>query len=219
MLKRNTKSNFLAFVQVIVLALIIGFSLRAFVVSAYKIPSNSMEDCLLSGDFVLVNKLAYHFGDPGPGDVVVFKYPLNPEKNFIKRCVATEGQTVQIIRKVLYVDGKKVQNSRWEYFTDPLIIAAEYSTRDNFGPYQVPKGQIFVLGDNRDNSQDSRFWGFLDKRHIIGKPLIVYWSWKQDPNAPRFRPPYITPSIQIFFYYVIHFPTNVRWSRIGDIVT
>ena len=218
MLKRNTKSNFLAFVQVIVLALIIGFALRSFVVSAYKIPSNSMEDSLLSGDFVLVNKLAYHFGDPDPGDVVVFKYPLNPEKNFIKRCVATEGQTVQIVRKVLYVDGKKVQNSKWEYFTDPLIIAAEYSTRDNFGPYQVPKGQIFVLGDNRDNSQDSRFWGFLDKRHIIGKPLIVYWSWKQDPSAPRLRPPYITPLIHIFFYYVIHFPTNVRWSRIGDIV-
>lgn len=218
MIKKKIKSNLLPCLQVVVLALIIGFALRAFVVSAYRIPSKSMEDSLLSGDFILVNKLAYNYADPGPGDVVVFKYPLNPDKNFIKRCVATEGQTVQIINKVLYVDGVKAQNPEWENFTDPHTISAEYSTRDNFGPYQVPKGQIFVLGDNRDNSEDSRFWGFLEKRHIIGKAIMVYWSWRQDPNAPRFRSPYITPLIQMFFYYLVHIPTSVRWSRIGAVV-
>lgn len=219
MIRTKIQSNFLVYVQIVVLALIIGFVLRAFVVSAYKIPSHSMENSLLSGDFVLVNKLAYDYGDPRPGDVVVFKYPLNPEKSFVKRCLATEGQTVQIKNKVLYVDGVIVQNPEWENYTDPHILPKQYSTRDNFGPYQVPKGQIFVLGDNRDNSKDSRLWGFLEKRHIIGKPLIIYWSWEQDPNAPRFTPPYIIPLIQIFFHHLVHIPTNVRWSRIGDIVS
>lgn len=212
------KSNVLEYIQIIVLALIVAFVLRAFVVSAYKIPSKSMEETLLSGDFVLVNKLAYDFGDPKPGNIIVFKYPLNPEKTFIKRCIATEGQTVQIVNKVLYVDGQKVQNRKWENFIDPLVFPEEYSTRDNFGPYQVPKGQIFVLGDNRDESRDSRFWGFLEKRHIIGKPLVIYWSWQQDPDAPRFESPYIIPIVHMFFYYLIHTPTSVRWARLGDIV-
>ncbi len=212
------KSNVLEYIQIIVMALLIAFVLRAFVVSAYKIPSKSMEKTLLSGDFVLVNKLAYDFGDPKPGDIIVFKYPLNPEKTFIKRCIANEGRTVQIVNKVLYVDGQKVQNRNWENFIDPLVFPEEYSTRDNFGPYQVPKGQIFVLGDNRDESRDSRFWGFLEKRHIIGKPIIIYWSWQQDPDTPRFESPYIIPVVHMFFYYLIHTPTSVRWARLGDIV-
>ena len=218
MIRKKLKSNVLEYVQVIVLALIIAFVLRAFLISAYKIPSKSMENTLLSGDFILVNKLAYNFADPQPGDIMVFKYPLNPEKTFIKRCIATEGQTVQIVKKILYVDGKRFNNPKWENFTDPLVLPQEYSTRDNFGPYQVPKGQIFVLGDNRDESRDSRFWGFLEKRHIIGKPIIIYWSWQQDPDAPRLKSPYIIPIVHMFFYYLVHIPTHVRWSRIGDIV-
>ena len=217
-MRTKIKSRVFEYIKIIVLALIIAFVLRAFVVSAYKIPSKSMEDTLLSGDFVLVNKLVYDYGDPQPGDIIVFKYPLNPDKTFIKRCVAIEGQTVQIVNKVLYVDGERVKNREWENFTDPLVLPPEYSARDNFGPYQVPKGQICVLGDNRDESRDSRFWGFLEKRHIIGKPVIIYWSWQQDPDAPRFESPYIIPAVHMFFYYLVHIPTNVRWSRIGDIV-
>lgn len=219
MIRKKIKSNVLEYVKIIALALLIAFVIRAFLISAYKIPSKSMENTLLSDDFILVNKLAYDFADPQPGDIMVFKYPLNPEKTFIKRCIATEGQTVQIVKKVLYVDGEKVKNPKWENFTDPLVLPEEYSTRDNFGPYQVPKGQIFVLGDNRDESLDSRFWGFLEKRHIIGKPIIIYWSWQQNPDAPRFKSPYIIPIAHMFFYYLVHIPTNVRWSRIGDIVT
>lgn len=217
-MKKKAKSRTREYIQIIVLALIIGFVLRAFVISAYQIPSDSMEDSLVSGDFVLVDKVTNHFTDPVPGDVVVFKYPLNPDKAFIKRCLATEGQTIQIRNKVLYVDGAKFQNPEWENYTDPHILSEEYSARDNFGPHQVPKGQIFVLGDNRDKSKDSRFWGFLEKRYIIGKPILIYWSWKQDSDAPKFRSPYITPLIQMFFYYLIHIPTNVRWTRVGNIV-
>lgn len=217
-MRTKIKSRVFEYIKIIVLALIIAFVLRAFVVSAYKIPSKSMEDTLLSGDFVLVNKLVYDYGDPQPGDIIVFKYPLNPDKTFIKRCVAIEGQTVHIVNKVLYVDGERIQNRNWENFNDPLVLPPEYSARDNFGPYQVPKGQVCVLGDNRDESRDSRFWGFLEKRHIIGKPVIIYWSWQQDPDAPRFESPYIIPAVHMFFYYLVHIPTNVRWSRIGDIV-
>ena len=217
-MRKERKSNFRQSIQIIVLALIIGFVLRAFVVSAYKIPSGSMEDNLLSGDFVLVDKITNHFRDPGPGDVVVFQYPLNPNKTFIKRCIATEGQTVQIKDKVLYIDGKLFKNREWENYTDPTIIPQDFSTRDNFGPYQVPMGQIFVLGDNRDKSKDSRFWGFLDKTYIIGNPVMIYWSWQQDPDAPKLKSPYITPLLYMFFYYVVHIPTNVRWARIGNIV-
>lgn len=217
-MKRKTKSSFRSYIEVVIIALIIGLALRTFVVQAYMIPTHSMENCLLAGDFVLVNKFICNFTDPKPGDVVVFKYPLNPSKDFIKRCVATEGQTVQIIDKALYVDGKRIGNPHWEKFVDPLIYPEEYSSRDNFGPVQVPFGQIFVLGDNRDNSKDSRYWGFLDTKYIKGEAFLIYWSWETDSSAPEFKFPYITSAIQIFFYHLVNLPEKVRWERIGDLV-
>jgi len=217
-MKRKEKSIAQSYIEVIIVALVIALGLRAFLVQAYKIPTKSMEDSLLAGDFVLVNKLTYNFTDPKPGDIIVFKYPLNPSKDFIKRCIATEGQTIQIIDKGLYVDGKRAGNPRWEKFSDPQIYPAEYSGRDNFGPVQVPPGQFFVLGDNRDNSQDSRDWGFLDRKYIKGKTFVIYWSWKQDANAPKFESPYIFPLIKIFLHYLVNFPTHIGWERIGKIV-
>jgi len=217
-MKKRTKSTLRSYIEVVVIALIIGLALRTFVIQAYKIPTHSMEDSLLAGDFVLVNKYIYNFTDPKPGDIVVFKYPLNPSKDFIKRCVAKEGQTVQVIDKDLYVDGKRVGNPEWEKFADPLIYPEEYSPRDNFGPVQVPFGQIFVLGDNRDNSKDSRYWGFLDTKYIKGKAFLVYWSWEQDPFAPKFKFPYITSAIHIFFYHLVGLPERARWERIATLV-
>ena len=217
-MKRKEKSIAQSYIEVIIVALVIALGLRAFLVQAYKIPTKSMEDSLLAGDFVLVNKLTYNFTDPKPRDIIVFKYPLNPSKDFIKRCIATEGQTIQIIDKGLYVDGKRIGNPHWEKFSDPQIYPAEYSGRDNFGPVQVPPGQFFVLGDNRDNSQDSRDWGFLDRKYIKGKTFVIYWSWKQDANAPKFESPYIFPLIKIFLHYLVNFPTHIGWERIGKIV-
>jgi signal peptidase I len=223
-MKRKEKSVTQSYIEVIIVALVVALGLRAFLAQAYEIPTKSMEDSLWAGDFVLVNKLTYNFTDPKPGDIIVFKYPLNPSKDFIKRCIATEGQTVQIIDKELYVDGKRMGNAkhlddpRWEKFSDPQTYPTEYSNRDNFGPVQVPPGQFFVLGDNRDNSQDSRDWGFLDRKYIKGKAFVIYWSWKQDANAPRFESPYIFPLIKILFHYLVNFPTHIRWERIGRAV-
>ncbi len=101
---------------------------------------------------------------------------------------------------------------------DPRILPVDYSTRDNFGPAQVPAGHLFVLGDNRDDSQDSRDWGFLDMSYIKGKAIIVYWSWAIDPHAPKFESPYITPLLEIIFYNLGHLTERLRLGRIGTIV-
>ncbi len=217
-MKRKEKPSIKGYIEVIVLAILIAFILRTFVVQAYKIPSSSMEDSLLGGDFILVNKIYYHFKEPKPGEVVVFKYPLNPSKDMVKRVVATEGQTVEIINKIVYVDGKMVPDHLLAKHIDPRILPVDYSTRDNFGPAQVPAGHLFVLGDNRDDSQDSRDWGFLDMSYIKGKAMFVYWSWTIDPHAPKFESPYITPLLEIIFYNLGHLTERLRLGRIGTIV-
>lgn len=206
------------YIEAAIIAVIIVFVLRTFVVQAYRIPSASMEDTLLTGDFVLVNKVTYHFREPHPGDILIFRYPLNPDKNFVKRCVAVAGQTVEIRNKRLYIDGKAAPPYSGVKHLDKRIIPGEFSSRDNFGPIQVPPSQLFVLGDNRDDSQDSRTWGFVPQENVLGKLTFVYWSWKPDPKAPQWKSPYIIPAIEIFFYNLWHFPTRLRWERLGQIV-
>ncbi len=203
-MKRKEKPSIKGYIEVIALAILIAFILRTFVVQAYKIPSSSMEDLLLGGDFILVNKIYYHYKEPQPGEIIVFKYPLNPSKDMVKRVVATEGQTVEIINKIVYIDGKIVPDPILAKHIDPRVLPQDYSTRDNFGPAQVPAGHLFVLGDNRDDSQDSRDWGFLDMNYIKGKAIIVYWSWAIDPHAPKFESPYIIPLFEIIFYNLGH---------------
>ena len=217
-MKRKEKPSIKGYIEVIVLAILIAFILRTFVVQAYKIPSSSMEDSLLGGDFILVNKLNYHYKEPRSGEIIVFKYPLNPSKDMVKRVVATEGQTVEIINKIVYVDGKMVPDPIPAKHIDPRILPVDYSTRDNFGPAQVPAGHLFVLGDNRDDSQDSRDWGFLDMSYIKGKAIIVYWSWAIDPHAPKFESPYIIPLFEIIFYNLGHLTERLRLGRIGTFV-
>jgi signal peptidase I len=218
-MRRRAHSKIKQYLWTIGIALVIAIVLRTFVVQGYRIPSSSMEDSLLKGDFVLASKLAYRFGDePKPGDIVIFDYPLNPSKNFIKRIIAKSGETIQIINKRLYIDGE-IADSRYPMkHMDPQIYPAEYSNRDNFGPFEVPPGHYFVMGDNRDNSQDSREWGFLERKHIQGRVFLVYFSWAPDPSAPEFSNPYITSFFNILFYNLVHFTERVRWERIGTMV-
>ncbi|PKK82547.1 MAG: signal peptidase I [candidate division Zixibacteria bacterium HGW-Zixibacteria-1] len=211
---QKTKPLWREYVEVLFISLAAAVLLRLFVVSAYRVDSASMEDSLFEGDYIFVNKLAYNFGEPQTNDVVVFKYPLNPTKDYIKRIVALPGQTVEIIDKVVYVDNQLAEILPNAKNSDPKIMAAQLSARDNFGPVQVPIGQYFVLGDNRDESQDSRFWGFVPAEFLKGKALFIYWSWEPDPDSPKWEFPYITSVFGNTFYFLTGFPSHTRWDRL-----
>ena len=209
------------YAEALIIALLAALFIRSFVVQAFRIPTGSMEDTLLVGDFLLVNKCVYGakvpytswrlpgWDEPQPGDVVVFKYPKNPELDYIKRCIAVAGQTVEIRNKQVYVDGTPVPLPPEAKFIDTYIKSAQLKeadivpegagNRDNYGPVVVPEGHLFTMGDNRDNSLDSRYWGFLPKENIVGKALIIYFSW--DLHMP----------LQMFM-------EKVRWGRLVQII-
>jgi signal peptidase I len=214
MIKRRARARTRDYIEAILIALVIAVILRVFIIQAYRVESGSMEEALQEGDFLFVNKFIYHFRDPAPGDIIVFEYPLNPSKDFIKRVIATEGQTVEVVNKKLYINGQEAVDPLGAKHIDVRYLPPELSSRDFFGPKQVPPGQLFVLGDNRDDSRDSRFWGFVDKTAVKGKAVMIYFSWMPDPNAPRWSAPYIDKVFSIFFYNLVNFPSRVGWSRL-----
>jgi signal peptidase I len=179
------------YVEAIVIALLLALVIRTFVVQAFKIPSGSMIPTLLIGDHILVNKFIYGveipftekkilmFHKPDRGDVIVFKYPENPKKDFIKRVIAVEGETIEEKDKIVYVNGK-VMNEPYAYHYDRYLRSGGHDPRDTFGPVTVPENKVFVMGDNRDQSYDSRYWGFVDLNDIRGEAFIIYWSWDPD---------------------------------------
>jgi signal peptidase I len=202
--RSRAKSAIREYVEAIVLAVVLTVVVRGLVVQAFRIPTGSMEDTLLAGDFLFVNKMIYGseidvavagqqlvyyrfpaIAEPKPGDIIVFRYPDDPSRDFIKRCVAVGGQTVEIRDKVLYVDGR-AREEPFAVHKDPRVLPRATSPRDNFGPYAVPQGHLFMMGDNRDNSHDSRFWGALPRKLVKGKAMFLYWSWDADRRLPRF---------------------------------
>lgn len=206
MTKKKQKSSLRENTEAIIIAIIIAMFIRTFIIQAFKIPSGSMLETLQIGDQILVNKFIYGVKipftdgkvlipvkDPQKGDIVVFKYPEDPSKDFIKRVIATGGDTVEIINKDLFVNDKLIEGETYAVHKDRETIPAIFSRRDNLKKFTVPEHKLFVMGDNRDNSHDSRFWGFVDLTAVRGKALIIYWSWNKD----RF---------------------GVRWSRIGHIL-
>lgn len=196
--KDTQKSKLFEWVKSILIALILALFIRTFIVQAYKIPSGSMEPTLLIGDYLLVNKLAYGIKAPFKNDfiyfrkiperqeVIVFSYPVNPKLDFIKRVIGLPGDTVEIIDKKVYINGKPLKEP-YVRFTDPHIYPRSISPRDNYGPIKVPPGYVFVLGDNRDQSCDSRFWGFVPIKNIKGKAMIIYFSWDSKHFRIRFN--------------------------------
>jgi signal peptidase I len=205
------------YVETIVIALLAALILRVFVLSAYRVSSGSMEDTLTEGDYIFVNKLAYKWSPPVPNDVIVFRNEFEESKDFIKRIIAIEGQTVEIIDKTLYVDGMVAPIPEDMKFVDNRIFPSVLSNRDNFGPMQVPEGQYFVMGDNRDDSQDSRFWGCIDKKHIKGKAVFIYFSYEPDPESPEWKAPYVVEFFEIAWYNLTTFPGRLRLFRLGAI--
>ena len=209
---RKKKSTVREYAEAIIIALVLALFIRTFIVQAFKIPSGSMLPTLQIGDHILVNKFIYGIkipfsgrvlipiDNPEPGDIVVFKYPRDPKLDYIKRVIAVAGDTVEERDKKIYVNGKPFVDTHGVH-TDSRILPASAGPRDNFGPVTVPVGHIFVMGDNRDNSFDGRFWGFVDLKAVRGKAFLIYWSW--DVRKPLL-------SIDRF--------TSVRWSRIGDVL-
>jgi signal peptidase I len=198
-------------VEALVIAVILALIIRAFVIQAFKIPSGAMENTLLVGDYILVNKFIYGvklpftditvvpIKDPKRDEIIVFKFPGDPSKDYIKRVIGVGGDKLEIRDKKVYVNGEP-QSSDFAKFVDPRILTGHKrfggvdSRRDNLGPIEVPEDKLFVMGDNRDSSNDSRFWGFVDKSAVRGRAILIYWSWDKEKRS------------------------RVRWSRLGDMI-
>jgi signal peptidase I len=189
---KRKKSAVREYAEIIVLAVALALFVRTFFVQAFRIPSESMEDTLLVGDFLFANKLVYGpklpfidarlpaIRQPKPGDIIIFKYPHDPKIDYIKRCVAVEGQTVELVDDKLFVDGVMQEEDGFTKY----VFGSRPDRR--FGPFKVPEGHVFMMGDNRDNSADSRAWGPLDKKLISGKAMFIYFSWNANSHAVRF---------------------------------
>lgn len=189
------RSTWREYAEALLMAVLLALFIRTFVVQAFKIPSGSMLPTLQIGDHLLVNKFIYgiripflgtrvfEFRHPQHGDVIVFIYPQDETKDFIKRVVGVPGDRIEVRNKELYINGQKADdpNAHFDSSSPPMAR----SPRDNFGPFEVPNGQVFVMGDNRDHSHDSRFWGTVKDEEILGKAFILYWSWDSDAFRPR----------------------------------
>lgn len=209
------KSTVREYFESIVITAVIALFATTFVVQAFKIPTGSMESNLLIGDHLLVNKFVYglHDGFLGKilpykdlkrGDVIVFKFPQNPDVAYVKRLMGLPGDHLEMIGRTLYINNKPLTEKYTQYI-DPG------SVYEHFGPYDIPEGQYFAMGDNRDNSQDSRYWGTVPRDYIIGKALVIYWSFE----TPRDE--YLQTStkdrIRQFTDVLLNFLTKTRWSR------
>jgi len=160
----------------LIIALILALIIRTFVVQAFKIPTGSMTPTLLAGDRLLVNKFIYKFKEPQRGDIIVFRYPGDEKKDFIKRLIAVSGETVEIKAGDVYIDGKRIE--------DPFIIRkTNYYNKSPYGAagrkIKVPADSYYVLGDNSASSRDSRYWGFVPRKNLIGKAIFLYWPVKR----------------------------------------
>jgi signal peptidase I len=221
------KSVLREYFESIVIAVILALFVRTWVVQAFKIPTGSMENNLLIGDHLLVNK--FIFG-PTPlaigrhtlpvrdirrDDVIVFKYPDDPNRDFIKRVIALPGETVELKNKKVYIDGKPLEEPYVHFLTPPSAENEEITAsdvRENFGPVTVPADHLFVMGDNRDNSEDSRYWGFLPRSYVKGKALVVYWSYEAGREDYEDRG--LGASLKQTGSILVHFFTKTRWERL-----
>jgi signal peptidase I len=206
---KSEKSKVREYGESLLIALVIALLVRGFVIQAFKIPSSSMEPTLLIGDQLLVNRLSYvvkipftdivlaNIGKPKRGDVIVFRFPQDHSKDFIKRVIGIEGDTIEIKDKKIYLNGKLMDDPHAHFAEERILPRNPDVPRDNAGPIIVPKDSYFAMGDNRDRSLDSRFWGFVKTDELVGRALITYFSFDSQPDS--------------FIRYI-------RWERIGKII-
>lgn len=221
------------YLEALLIAIIFATFARTYVVQAFKIPSGSMEKNLLIGDHILVNKFIYGPTATGlertllpvrpvrRGDIVVFKYPNDPSRDFIKRCMALAGDTIQSRDKVLFINGREIHDEAFTHHSDPQIVSRrDYyqpnRVRDNFGPLVVPEGHYFCMGDNRDNSNDSRFWGPVPRPNVKGRAFMIYWSFESEGESIEW--PGVAGKLRQLGSVAVHFFTRTRWDRTFRVV-
>ncbi len=202
------KSILREYIEAILIALLLALFIRTFIVQAFKIPSGSMLPTLQIGDHILVSKFSYalnnpftgssliSFAEPERGDIIVFKYPVKKDVDYIKRVIGVAGDRLEIKDKKVFVNGELFEIEQAIHLDKSI-----QSPRDNYGPVTVPPLSVFVMGDNRDNSHDSRFWGFVNHKAIRGKAFIIYWSWDIQHS------PFSLKRLQ-----------SIRWNRLGDTI-
>ncbi|HBL28664.1 MAG TPA: signal peptidase I [Acidobacteria bacterium] len=220
------------YLEALLIAVIFATFARTWIVQAFKIPSGSMEQNLLIGDHILVNKFVYGptatdlerlvlpVRDPRRGDVAVFKYPEDLTRDFIKRCMAVGGDTVASVDKVLSINGETIDDSAYACHTDPEVLTGrgsyrQDSKRDTFGPLTVPEGSFFCLGDNRDNSHDSRFWGPVPRANLKGRAFLIYWS--KDSGEP-YGWNGVSSKLGSLWRTAVSFFPKTRWERTFRVV-
>ena len=222
------KSTLREYFESIVIAVILALFIRTFVVQAFKIPTGSMENNLLIGDHLLVNKFALGptasslerallpVGTIKRGDVVVFKYPEQPERDFIKRIIGLPGDTLQLKQKKVYVNGTPLDEPYVHFLEAPgsggsLSEVTSFDVRENYGPVTVPADHYFAMGDNRDNSADSRYWGFLPRDYVKGRALVIYWSY--EAGREDYEETGAADTVKGLGSVFAHFFTRTRWDR------
>ena len=221
------KSTVREYFESIVVAVILALFIRTFVVQAFKIPTGSMENNLLIGDHLLVNKFVLGpsasglekavlpLGTIKRGDVVVFKYPEEPERDFIKRIIGLPGDTLQLKQKKVYINGTPLEEPYVHFLEQPgsgsLSEVTSLDVRENYGPVTVPADHYFAMGDNRDNSADSRYWGFLPRDYVKGKALLIYWSYESERED--YEDTGAANAVKGLGSVFAHFFTRTRWDR------
>jgi signal peptidase I len=222
------KSTLREYFESIVIAVILALFIRTFVVQAFKIPTGSMEPNLLIGDHLLVNKFVFAptatrlqrallpVGTIARRDVIVFKYPEEPDRDFIKRVIGLPGDTVELREKKVYVNGTALEEPYAHFLEQPggsgeFHEVTSFDVRERYGPVTVPADHFFVMGDNRDNSQDSRYWGFLPRDYVKGKALLIYWSYEAERGD--YQEEGAGATIKGLVSVFAHFFTRTRWDR------
>ncbi len=227
------KSTAREYFESIVIAVILALFIRTFVVQAFKIPTGSMENNLLIGDHLLVNKFV--FGPAGSpiesallperqirrGDIIVFKYPEDRERDFIKRVIGLPGETLEVKDKRVYINGKRIDEPYVHFLEPPQGAAAfsevtSYDLRERYGPITIPADKYFVMGDNRDNSQDSRYWGLLPREDVKGRAVMIYWSYESETED--YQQTGIGAIAKDLFTVVTQFFSRTRWSRMFHLI-
>jgi signal peptidase I len=223
------KSFFREYGEALFIALVLALVIRAFIVQAFSIPSGSMIPTLLVGDYLLVNKFSYGIRNPitnkvliptwkpQRGDVAVFIFPQDPSKDYIKRVIGLPGDRVQVINKKVYINGELYETPQARY-ADKIVIPPGQSTRDNFGPVVVPEDSYFFMGDNRDKSYDSRFWGFVPMKDLRGRAFVIYFSWEGTDHEPFYLALMegLKGLVTRHAWDAARF--QVRWKRIGKVI-